>query len=268
MLIIGCPVYKRDWILPHWFACIQRQTYNLKNIGFVFELGADDKETFDFLVNWKKTHPQVSIFDIEIREDIAHHAHEEGTRRWSFSKYENMVSMRNSLLDKVKKIQPDFYYSLDSDILLTNPNTIEFLLSHITSGSTDAINTLMFMTPFGVEYPSVMSWHDSTYQKAHRNNQYPFGSLFQADVIMAGKMMSKDVYNNSRYKFHTQGEDLGWSADCAEKGFKLSCASYIYTPHIMGKEELKKFLSQGDNRYELVFNKNDVNAHKHQDIFA
>jgi hypothetical protein len=36
----------------------------------------------------------------------------------------------------------------------------------------------------------------------------------------------------------------------------------------MGKEELKKFLSQGDDRYELVFNKNHVNAHKHQDIFA
>ena len=70
---------------------------------------------------------------------------------------------------------------------------------------------------------------------------------------MAAKLMSKEVYNNSRYKFHPQGEDLGWSADCKDKGFNLYCASYIYTPHIMGREELKKFLSQGDERNSLVF---------------
>lgn len=253
MLLIGCPVYKREWILPYWFACIEKQTYGIDNIGFIFELAKDDKETFDLLIKWKKVHPKVNIFDLEIRDDLSHHAHEEGSRRWTFSKYENMVSMRNSLLDKAKKIQPDFYYSLDSDILLTNPNTIDLLMSHIISGKADAVNTLMYMTPFGTQYPSVMSWHESGGEKAYRETQYPIGDFFKADIIMAGKMMSKEVYNNSRYKFHPQGEDLGWSADCKDKGYNLYCASYIYTPHIMGREELKKFLSQGDERNNLVF---------------
>ena len=253
MLLIGCPVYKRNWILPYWFSCIQRQTYGIKNIGFIFELGSNDQETFDFLINWQKKNSNINIFDIKIRDDISHHAHEEGSRRWSFSKYENMVSMRNSLLNRVKEIQPDFYYSLDSDILITNPNTIDFLTSHIVSGKTDAVNTLMYMTPFGVDYPSVMSWVNGTnYEKAHRNTDYPLGTFFKTDVIMAGKMMSKDVYNNTNYRFHTQGEDLGWSADCAEKGYSLHCASYIYTPHIMGQEELRKFLSEGDSRSSLI----------------
>lgn len=253
MIIIGCPIFKRDWILPAWLYFIQRQSIPLNDIGFVFELGMDDEATLNILAAWKSQHPEVKVFDLEIRNDLAHFSHDEGTRQWSYSKYENMISMRNSLLSKVREIKPDAYFSLDSDILLTNPNTIELLLAH-TNNDADAVNTLMFMTPVGTEFPSVMSWvSDEKSMKAHRDNQYPFGTYFKSDIIMAAKMMSKKVYNNVNYQFHMQGEDLGWSAQCAEKGYNLYCASYIYTPHIMGKIELQKFLSSGDPRQALSF---------------
>lgn len=252
MIVIGCPVYKRDWILPAWFYFIQRQTIPLHEIGFVFELGVDDEETLQTLGAWKTQHPEVRIFDIEIRNDIAHFSHEEGQRQWSYSKYENMVSMRNSLLDKVKEIKPDYYFSLDSDVLLINPTTIELLQAHVNDDA-DAVNTLMFMTPFGTDFPSVMSWVEGeNHKKAYRKNDYPLGGYFKSDVIMAAKMMSPKTYNSSRYRFHMQGEDLGWSADCAEKGLNLYCASYIYTPHIMGRIELQKFLSNGGDPRQAV----------------
>lgn len=253
MLIIGCPIFRRDWILPAWFYFIQRQSIPLDQIGFVFELGMDDEATLNTLAAWKSQHPEVKIFDMEIRNDLAHFSHQEGTRQWSYSKYQNMVSMRNSILEKVRKIKPDAYFSLDSDVLLINPNTIELLLAHINNDA-DAVNTLMFMTPVGTEFPSVMSWvPEDKDMKAHRNDQYPLGTYFKSDIIMAAKMMSKEVYENVDYVFHMQGEDLGWSAQCKEKGYDLYCASYIYTPHIMGKNELQKFLSNGDPRQLLSF---------------
>jgi len=254
MILIGCPVYKRDWILPAWFYFIQRQSIPLHDIGFVFELGVDDKETLDTLAAWKMQHPEVKIFDLEIRNDLAHFAHEEGQRQWSYSKYENMVSMRNSLLQKAREIKPDAYFSLDSDVLLINYTTLELLLAHVNNGA-DAVNTLMFMTPFGTDFPSVMSWVEGEgRKKAYRKTDYPLGSFFKSDVIMAAKMMSPKTYNSSQYRFHMQGEDLGWSADCAEKGLDLYCASYIYTPHIMGKAELEKFLlNRGDPRQMASF---------------
>lgn len=253
MITIACPVYKRDWILPAWFYFIENQSYPLDKINFLFELGVDDHETYEVLLAWKKMHPEVKMFDLEVRDDLVHSAHEEGTRRWTHDKYHNMISMRNSLLDKVKEIKPDAHFSLDSDVLLTNPNTIELLLSHISAGA-DAVNTLMFMTPFDTRFPSVMTWlPESNYQKAQRLEKYPLGTYFKSDVIMAAKMMSPDVYMNSRYEFHTQGEDLGWSKSCAELDYDLYCASYIYTPHIMGKAHMVEFLQRGDSRQSLTY---------------
>ena len=65
MIIIGCPIYKRDWILPAWLYFIENQSVNLSDIGFVFELGTDDDETIGVLSAWKKHHPEVKIFDLE-----------------------------------------------------------------------------------------------------------------------------------------------------------------------------------------------------------
>ena len=163
-----------------------------------------------------------------------------------------MVSLRNSLLQTVRDVQPDYYLSLDSDILLTNPNTIELLIAHIKSGA-DAVNPLMFMTPFGTMYPSVMNWRADVPNKAYREEKYELGKYFQSDVIMAAKMMSKDVYNNIDYTVHEQGEDVGWSLSCKQQDFKLYCASYIYAPHIMSEVMYRSFLTNGDDRQELLF---------------
>jgi hypothetical protein len=61
-------------------------------------------------------------------------------------------------------------------------------------------------------------------------------------------MMSPEVYNKTRYRFHKLGEDLGWSADAHFKGFELYCASQLYTPHILHKSMLPEYLESGDPR--------------------
>ena len=161
-----------------------------------------------------------------------------------------MVSLRNILLAKVREYQPDYFLSLDSDILLVNPNTIELLIAHINSGA-DAVNPLMFMTPVGTMYPSVMKWVGEPGGKAHRDQAFSLGDYFQSDVIMAAKMMSKEVYNNVDYCMHEQGEDLGWSGNCAKAGYKLYCASYIYAIHVMGRQMLNSVIKNGDPRQQI-----------------
>jgi hypothetical protein len=250
-LIIGCPIYNRAWIFPYWISCIQKQFLNLEDVGFVFVASKDDTETISLLEDWRDKHPEVSVFDIIYPENVNHFTHAEGTRNWTISKYENMVNLRNCLLKKVREYQPDYFFSLDSDILLVNPNTIQLLISHINSGA-DAVNTLMFMTPVGTMFPSVMKWINEPGKKAHRDQKFPLGEYFEADVIMAAKMMSKNVYNNVDYQIHHQGEDLGWSASCAEKGYKLYSASYIYSIHVMSKQMLFDILKNNDPRSDIT----------------
>ena len=250
-LILGCPMYKRSWILHHWIKSIISQSIPINDIGFIFEVSPDDTPTIQALESWKKFDKRIPYFEIKIREDIPHFEHENNGRQWSMSKYLNMVSLRNSLLESVRKVEPEYYFSLDSDILLTNTNTIELLIAHIKSGA-DAVSPLMFMTPFGTMYPSVMDWRLDVPTKAFRKEKYELGHYFQSDVIMAAKMMSKDVYNNINYTLHEQGEDVGWSLECKRAGFKLYSASYIYAPHIMSEVMYESFLANGDNRQELL----------------
>jgi len=245
-------MYKRSWILPDWIRCIASQSVSLKDIGFVFEVSPDDTETINCLEAWKKYDNRIPYFYINIREDIPHFQHENNGRQWTISKYENMVSLRNSLLKTVRDINPDYYFSLDSDILLVNPNTIELLIAHIKSGA-DAVNPLMFMTPFGTMYPSVMTWRSDVPGKAFRQEQYSLGTYFKSDVIMAAKMMSKKVYSSINYRIHEQGEDVSWSWSCKEAGYNLYCASYIYAPHIMSEVMYRQYLKHGDERSELIF---------------
>lgn len=246
-LIIGCPIYKRDWILAQWIRCIINQSLDISNIGFVFETAPGDLATSQALQAWKKLDPRIPLFIVNERSDINHYEHQNNGRQWTLSKYHNMISLRNSILKTVREYQPDYYLSLDSDILLENPNTLELLIAHIKAGA-DAVSPLMYMTPVGKEFPSVMTWKEQVGQLAYRERSYPIGSFFKSDIIMAAKMMSKDVYNNVDYVFHQQGEDLGWSAEASKKGFNLFSASYIYAPHIMSSIHLEEYKKSGDKR--------------------
>lgn len=251
-LIIGCPIYKRDWIFPFWVAAIEKQTMDLSKIGFVFVVSSNDETTIKYIQLWKKIHSEIPLIEIVEKNDIAHHEHEQNSRQWTMSKYHNMVSLRNALLDEVRKYQPEFFFSLDSDIIIQNSMTIELLISHIKDGA-DAVSPLMFMTPFDTKFPSVMNWVDKPGERARRMEKYPLGTYFKSDIIMAAKMMSKEVYNNVNYAFHAQGEDLGWCAEANKKGFKnLYSASYIYAPHIMHPEMLDHFLKNGDHRHRQI----------------
>ena len=250
-LAIGCPIYKRDWIFPYWISCIENQYIDFSRTAFVFEVSQNDSETIEMLIKYRNARPDIPEFILDIKEDVPHFDHEEGTRTWSISKYQNMVNLRNSLLSRVRELNPNYFFSLDSDILLTNQNTIQLLIAHVNSGA-DAVSPLMFMTPVDTMYPSVMNWINEPGGQAFRKESYPLGEYFESDVIMAAKMMSKDVYTNVNYSLHSQGEDLGWCGNAAKMGYKLYSASYIYAPHIMHKQMMQHFLANGDSRENFL----------------
>lgn len=252
-ILIGCPAYQRSWILPYWFEAIENQTIPLSDIGFVFELGPNDDETHSVLYDWANSHREVAFFDAVIREDLNHYTHQDGHRTWTKNSYYKMVDLRNSLLDTALRVKPDKYFSLDSDILIDNPHTLEKLYFNLERDGIDAISPLSYMYPKGCDFPSVMTWANHVGGKASRQlDSYPMGKIFKSDIIMAAVMMNPEVYSNARYIWHPQGEDLGWSAECARAGYNLYCASDLYASHIMHRWMLDQHLSGGDPRNHSV----------------
>ncbi len=247
-ILISAPIYDRAWILPEWFKAIERQNFPLSNIGFLFNLGPDDDSTHDILWNWHQDHPEVKLFDAQIQMRIAHSAHPDETRVWSSMQYYNMVFLRNDLLERASVLEGfDYYFSLDSDIILEDPETINKLIAYAQEDfSRSVISPLMYMTPFDTNFPSAMSWIDRPGGKAIRRlEEYRIGELFETDVVMAAVFMQKPAFKNVRYQWHQQGEDLGFATALAEFGFKSFAAWDIYCPHIMHKRMLADYINSG-----------------------
>ena len=108
-LVIGCPIYERDWIFPYWISCIENQNIDFSKTAFIFEASPDDEKTIEMLVKYRNARPDIPEFILDVKQDIPHFSHEEGTRTWSISKYQNMVNLRNSLLSKVRDINPNYF---------------------------------------------------------------------------------------------------------------------------------------------------------------
>ena len=250
-ILIGSPIYKREWVLPDWLAAIEKQNYPLEKIGFVFELGENDEATEEILYEWHEKHPEVKVFDGVIRADLHHETHEEGKRHWNQSKYQVMVELRNSLLERATCLDFDCYFSLDSDILLEDPDTLLFLAE--CTDYYDVVSPLSYMTPYDTEFPSVMWWAGEPGFEAFRDNsRVKPGKFFQADIVMAAKMMSKEVYKTTRYMLHRQGEDLGFARMLYKRNFRSYCAANIYAFHAMHKSTLEQYKKNGfDSRNHM-----------------
>lgn len=240
-VLIGLPIYKRAWIAPYWLQAIEKQSIGTENLGFIFEFGQNDKETQDILWAWHSEHPEISVFDGNITKGVTHKEHREGTRMWNPMRYYHMVYMRNSLLDRATAMsdQFDYYFSLDSDIILSDTETIDKLISKSEDNPGKVISPLTQMmpksekNPNGTAYPSIMSWKYDPGGIAYRRDDYPIGTSFDADIVMAAVFMPKEIFTQVRYIQHKQGEDLGFAAMLSKYNFGSIAASDINADHIM-----------------------------------
>lgn len=246
-ILISAPVYKREWILPYWFEAIEKQGIPFDQIGFQFLTGPGDLFTLHELLSFHNAHPEVRCFDLILDDEDEHREHVEGIRHWPHDRYHVMAKFRNKLLARARGRRPDLFFSLDTDVILEDPSTIKRLIE--VTEDNNAVSPLMYMTPDSTDFPNVMSWFDGCGERGFRRPEgYPIGEIFQSDIIMAAVMMSPAVYTQTRYEYHHQGEDVGWSKNATEAGFKLFCAGDIYAPHIMNRKAFAQYLEHGDLR--------------------
>lgn len=245
-ILISLPIYKRDWILPKWFEFIENQTIPLEDIGFQFELGSDDDETHEILWEWQSQHPQCFLFDAQINVAEKHNQHLEGQRAWKRDEYLRMVVFRNNLLERAcTKIDMfDRYFSLDSDVLLEDPKTLEVLSNH----DKDVVTPLMYMTPNDTQYPNAMNWYSKPPGRFVAKRTKLVDGLTKIDVPMAAVMMKPEVVQNVRYVWHAQGEDIGFATQLYEAGYESFIDTNIYTPHVMHRVQMPDYLKNGDLR--------------------
>lgn len=221
---VGCPVSNRAWIINEYVDFTVRSCEKAGVEPAFFFLGSEDDPTRDKLDGVDHTW---IVFDEPVRED---------KRVWCHVRYNHMVDIRNALLDAVDACSPELFLSLDSDILC-HEDQVSVLLSHMDRF--DVVGGKAFMSTTGVRYPSYAKLTNGS--RLHRADSK---GVFPVDVVMAIKMMSPEVVSQVRYKFDRKGEDIGFSLNARDAGFKLGwtgevCSKHIMKPEMLGKKDAR-----------------------------
>jgi hypothetical protein len=221
VIIVGCPVYERAWVLNQWFDHLANTTQPLH---FIFNYTPGTDNTLETI-----THRANKFASVEIIETTT------GThstdRNWGErARIETLVDLRNNLLDAVCAQSPDYFFSLDSDILVPK-NVFTAMIEAVKHY--DAVSPLVYLGQGSIT-------NGFTYDGHVRRRLKVYNALQVSHVICAAKFMTPDVYRNVRYEYHPQGEDIAWSDNARGAGFRLGVDSSVRCKHVMYRRQLEE----------------------------
>jgi hypothetical protein len=225
--LVGCPVSGRNWILPTWLQHTLAAFDGRTQPEFLFIVPESDQETLDLLESWKE---RVTVHIVTVDDTPRE---EDQDRHWNRPRYEQMVELRNILLQEVRKLQPEFFLSLDSDILL-HPDAVISALQTMQRTQADAVGLKCYLSVSGKLHPNAGLWNDKQKDRYYRYDQ---DRPYEVDILMAIKLMTPRAYNVD-YTYHRHGEDLGWSAEANKKGLLFVWDGTYCNKHVMNKDML------------------------------
>lgn len=139
-----------------------------------------------------------------------------------------MVRLRNRLLAEVRSHSPQYFLSVDSDVLLHRMSLVH-LFETIEDGAFAAVGGGTNMTATETTVPSFAVLSDTG------RLLRPKGAFVRrVDVLMAVKLMTPVAYSVD-YRFDTRGEDVGWSNACRHAGLTLGWDGRVMSDHVMDK---------------------------------
>lgn len=239
-LAIGMPVFERSWVLPLWFQCLEAQSLAPKEditLCFAYSKGYDG--TYEILRHYGEQYGNVMIYDYDLKTYSV---------REDMSRFHELTALRNGLLSMARETSADYFLSWDNDILFP-PGRLSCMFE--SASEKTAVGALMDMGGRDdvMGHPSVMEFGATPYEVAFRRpfSTYPTDYAFKCDVIMAVKLMGREVYENTEYRWDPIGEDIGWCRDCNEKGYDRYLEPRARGYHLYDKESVIRTLKAHRN---------------------
>lgn len=237
LVVFGCPVANRSWVLDRWWDAIASQVpdgYQWK-VVFVYTESEDDTlGKLEQMQGWASVHIINAGESPRPREAMDKHM-------WPLDHIRAMAGWRNLLLDYAKEQQAEWFFSVDSDIILP-PNAFNDLVGPMERtlihtgyvATAPLVNMAEHLDPGTFAY-NYMDWvDDGVTARAYRAGRPMRDETFKADVIMAAMLINRRGFA-IKWAEHEQGEDIGWSWNAVQMGWKLCVNPDVICNHIMNR---------------------------------
>lgn len=230
-LIVGAPVCNRAWALPAWFHHLDRQT--IKPDGFVFVCNPEpDDGTHGLLIREARIRHLVLGTD-STAYTPRHERNRVGTER----AYTDFATRRNQLLSLAAYDGADVFLSLDTDIMLEDPGTIEQLLSLLESAPVSSPVTFLHQQEAESHCYNAGNWlssgtHDPRRLWKRITPEQAANGVQMIEIPMAAVMMRREVIETCQYRYHECGEDLGFAQDLDRNGYRCLWDPSLHARHV------------------------------------
>lgn len=240
-LICCCPVAERQWSLPAWFAALDAQTVRPDEV-LCLHSGDKGDPTWLAIANGAVEYG----FPVKRLHDPA----ERPKKRDDRTRFRTLTRLRNTMLAvATQTTQHDHLFSLDSDILLEDPTTIEQLL--------DAQHAYPVTSPLTYFHPAAewtcnagmlpvwpgpdadlehIPWKRAEIDPVAVETETPQ----TIDIVMGCFLMARSVYSTLRYPSppSESGEDITFGCALARAGFQPAWLPWLQAKHLWGPEML------------------------------
>jgi len=221
-LALGCPVYNREWSLPRWFQCIFDQKLDPKKIDLIFAYTEGNDNTKDILEKYGQKFNSLSIIDCNKIKAFGDRDSE---------RYYSLVILRNRIFDRLRELQPDYFFSYDSDILLP-----EGTLKGLIKDKKDIVGPWVDLVPPNGIPNTVTKIGDGFRRRKPYDQFYPKTGLYEVDTVFAVSLMAAPVFNTCTYMYHPGGEDYGFAINVMNAGFKSFMDANYIGQHLYKKD--------------------------------
>jgi hypothetical protein len=233
-VVIGCPVYNRGWILDEWWqrsVLDQRGPWD-REVVFLYSESGDD--TIYKLATFAEQGevPVTILYDKWARSEEDNVGHFWGT----MPVYEKMADWRNRIKNTARESGADYFFSVDSDILLP-PGALHSLWFSLWEKRFEGAVAIAPLVNMGGHVDVAGIWNYMSWTEPPQANRstlpMPY-TPFRSDVIMAAMLIDKQALDVDWHP-HEQGEDLGWSYDLLTKGMRAFVHPGVVAEHRMVK---------------------------------
>ena len=217
--MIACPLKDRAWAIPYWYQGIDENA-DAATISMVALLSPSEDNSEEVLNSYNVE----VIHDLEPGRpvlEIDHH-------HWGVAdKFAYMSRLRNRLVELAIERDVDYFFSLDSDIVLP-PYGLSKLLWYSRTHP-GVVSPSVNMVVGGLSW-NVMRWANPSYPGLVDRNSIPLEG--KADVIMAAMLLDRSALE-CRWETHMAGEDIGFCLDAEDRGIARWWYPDVRCQHLM-----------------------------------
>lgn len=228
MIMVGCPVRNRDWIIEEYLQAIENQEISKKEIHLAFLLNNSTDNTGCIIKNMTKDkgYGKVDIFTL-----MGDSYYDRRDNR----DYKYLADVRNRWLT-MRRRSDEYIVNIDSDVILKDDDAISRM---INTGLPIISAPVLNLYVAGIGHYNILQYIGNDGFKHIYTPELEDFSLFNGDrIIKVGSTgacvsIKEEVLNSGvHYTFHKSGEDQGFSKMAFKNGYESYCNLDIKTMHV------------------------------------